>query len=561
MAMPSISTLVGVAFLAYILHSIYQMSQIFTTLQCSDSPCYTSFLANQPPMQLALFSSLSRNPIASEVQTLHQEQRFDYTQPFDHDFEVNVPLKTRRNGTLHLHVVLALDGEPLEWRTLRRDGPTVVHTLSLCDYMVPRAEAFNLLSESEATKPSKPVKKKSSGSGGNLPTTHIRSDVYVSLLTDLFSVSQSDVPPEMAQLIRINRKQQILPILQTDTFNTRLKHLVPVTRNTTEFTFSFHYKPVGVGKLRLQLLMEHATQALLVIGFSTKDIDEVKGVFSDTNVYLLCGTIFISSVHMLFDFLSFKNDVAFWAKKTSYEGLSTRTILWRAFSQIIIFMYLLDEQTSYLVLVPVALGTLIELWKCKKILRIELTFSGFIRRKLEQVDRRIDGTNQEQQPGELAERQTQQYDREGMRYLSYLLYPLCVAGAVYSLIYQPHRSWYSWTLNSLVNGVYAFGFLFMLPQLFVNYKLKSVAALPWRAFMYKAFNTFIDDFFAFIITMPTAHRVACLRDDIVFLIYLYQRWLYPVDKSRVDTGVAITETPSPSPSVAPIDAGDRKKRD
>ena len=43
--------------------------------------------------------------------------------------------------------------------------------------------------------------------------------------------------------------------------------------------------------------------------------------------------------------------------------------------------------------------------------------------------------------------------------------------------------------------------------------------------MYKAFNTFIDDLFAFIITMPTAHRVACFRDDIVFLVYLYQRLL------------------------------------
>ena len=46
-------------------------------------------------------------------------------------------------------------------------------------------------------------------------------------------------------------------------------------------------------------------------------------------------------------------------------------------------------------------------------------------------------------------------------------------------------SWYSWSVHSLVNGVYAFGFLFMLPQLFVNYKLKSVAHLPWKAFMYK----------------------------------------------------------------------------
>lgn len=75
--------------------------------------------------------------------------------------------------------------------------------------------------------------------------------------------------------------------------------------------------------------------------------------------------------------------------------------------------------------------------------------------------------------------------------------------------------------------------------------------------------------------MPTAHRIACFRDDIVFLIYLvitqtltniklnvicnwlqiieaksltvifnilnvlwqYQRWLYPVDQNRLDNGV------------------------
>ncbi|KAH8319214.1 hypothetical protein KR074_002403 [Drosophila pseudoananassae] len=561
MALPSISTLLGVAFLAYIAHSIYQMSQLFTTLQCSGTPCYTSFLADNPHLQLALFSSQNRHPIASEVRDLYKTKRFDYSKNFEHDFELDIPLKTRRNGSLYFHVVLALEGEPLEWRSLRRDGPTVIHTLSLTDYMVPRAEAFNLLGDAEKPRASVEGKDNQKASSNERPSTHIRSNVYVTLLTDLFAVSQADVPPEMAPLIRVNRMQQILPIVQTDTFNTRLKDLVPVTKNTTEFTFTFHYKPVGVGKLRLMLLMEHATQALRTIGFATKDIDEVKGIFSDTNVYLLCGTIFVSSIHMLFDFLSFKNDVAFWRKKQSYEGLSTRTTMWRAFSQIVIFLYLMDENTSYLVLVPVGLGALIELWKCKKILRLDLSFSGLVRRKLDQIDRRNGNQPEEREKEQLAEEQTDQFDRQGMRYLSYLLYPLCLGGAVYSLIYQPHRSWYSWTLNSLVNGVYAFGFLFMLPQLFVNYKLKSVAALPWRAFMYKAFNTFIDDFFAFIITMPTAHRVACLRDDIVFLIYLYQRWLYPVDKSRVDTGMAIGETPdSASSSTTSTSASSRKKR-
>jgi len=67
--------------------------------------------------------------------------------------------------------------------------------------------------------------------------------------------------------------------------------------------------------------------------------------------------------------------------------------------------------------------------------------------------------------------------------------------------------------------------------------------------MYKALNTFIDDLFAFIIKMPTLHRLSCFRDgaiacpynclltartDLVFVIYLYQRWKYPVDKTRAN---------------------------
>lgn len=51
---------------------------------------------------------------------------------------------------------------------------------------------------------------------------------------------------------------------------------------------------------------------------------------------------------------------------------------------------------------------------------------------------------------------------------------------------------------------------------------------------YKAVNTFIDDLFAFVVKMPLLHRIGCLRDDLVFLIFLYQKWIYPVDKARVN---------------------------
>ena len=51
---------------------------------------------------------------------------------------------------------------------------------------------------------------------------------------------------------------------------------------------------------------------------------------------------------------------------------------------------------------------------------------------------------------------------------------------------------------------------------------------------YKALNTFIDDIFAFVIKMPTMYRLGCFRDDIVFFIFLYQRYIYKEDKSRVN---------------------------
>lgn len=74
----------------------------------------------------------------------------------------------------------------------------------------------------------------------------------------------------------------------------------------------------------------------------------------------------------------------------------------------------------------------------------------------------------------------------------------------------------------------------MTPQLFINYKLKSVAHLPWRMLTYKFLNTFIDDIFAFVIKMPTMYRLGCFRDDIIFLVYVYQRWIYRVDLKRVN---------------------------
>ena len=34
--------------------------------------------------------------------------------------------------------------------------------------------------------------------------------------------------------------------------------------------------------------------------------------------------------------------------------------------------------------------------------------------------------------------------------------------------------------------------------------------------------------------MPTLHRLATLRDDVIFFVYLYQYWKYKVDHTRIN---------------------------
>ena len=39
---------------------------------------------------------------------------------------------------------------------------------------------------------------------------------------------------------------------------------------------------------------------------------------------------------------------------------------------------------------------------------------------------------------------------------------------------------------------------------------------------------------AFCIKMPALHRLSVFRDDLVFLVYIYQRYAYRVDKKRTN---------------------------
>lgn len=216
-----------------------------------------------------LFTSTNQNPISSEVTTIGAISNFDCNEELNRVIEVDLPEKTRKNGTLFLHVILADDNGQLDWKHLQRDGPTVIQRVALTDYIVPKAATFNLLGDGELT-PSAKEKLASIK-----PVTHFKTKVYVSILTDDITMSTVDIPPEMARFIRVNRKNQFLPIIQNDFLKTRIIDLEEVTKTTNTMTLTFNYSPISIGKLRLLLHVEHALRSLRQLGFSKKDIDEV----------------------------------------------------------------------------------------------------------------------------------------------------------------------------------------------------------------------------------------------------------------------------------------------
>lgn len=194
------------------------------------------------------------------------------------------------------------------------------------------------------------------------------------------------------------------------------------------------------------------------------DLDEMKRIFVETNIVLMSVTFVVSCLHSVFEGLAFKNDIQFWRNKKTMEGISVKTLYFQIFQSIVIFFYLCDNETSWMILLSTGSGILMEIWKIKKASKITKkdTFPYFI---VEDSDTYIQSD-------------TKEFDDIAMGYMTYAAIPIVFCYAIYSVTYNSHKSWYSFILNTLVGCIYTFGFINMTPQLYINYRLKSVEHLP-----------------------------------------------------------------------------------
>jgi len=330
---------------------------------------------------------------------------------------------------------------------------------------------------------------------------------------------------------------------------------VDETPQTVSIKFQFDYVPTSPMYFGIKKIAEKQLNTITdLLNMGNKDsgsneiVDELRYYLSERHLYQLLVTQVIAMVHIVFEYLAFRDDLSFFSRQKSFTGLSSSGLYFAFIRNLIVFLYLFDNDTSWIVLFSVAKDALYTLWKILQVLRpnIIAVYAAW-KRPISLLstplstddDGGVGGGDGGGVKGTITmcteeERRIMEYDSTAVRYCSYLLCPMLAILSAYNLKTTVYASWWSWCISSLVDFVYLFGFISMVPQLYINYKLKSVAHLPIRAFMFKLFNTFIDDVFVLLMKMPLKHRLMALRDDVIFLGFLYQWWIYPSDKSRVN---------------------------
>ena len=70
----------------------------------------------------------------------------------------------------------------------------------------------------------------------------------------------------------------------------------------------------------------------------------------DNDAWLIWLTLAVSCLHVVFDVLAFKNDISFWMHRKGFEGVSLRSLLTSCAFQLVIILYLQENDTVWLVL-------------------------------------------------------------------------------------------------------------------------------------------------------------------------------------------------------------------
>ena len=251
--------------------------------------------------------------------------------------------------------------------------------------------------------------------------------------------------------------------------------------------------------------------------------EQIKYLLVKNSKNYLIFFFFTIILHLVLQSLAFKNDIQYWKNVKNFRGVSMTLIWWDLATGLVQMLYVFVNDAPIMNKILLSLVMVSSVYRVAKVYQMRLIWSfPFV--WLQKPDS--------------YKGQTNTIESKVIGVLLLILAPCFAAFFIYqvSTIDVPLTSWVllKQILGASMKFVAATEFARLAPQLYLNFKLKSVPVMPWRTLAYKFVDAIIDDISNYAMGSPMLIMIIHLNDDVAFIILIFQRWLYKEDSNRFE---------------------------
>lgn len=213
-----------------------------------------------------------------------------------------------------------------------------------------------------------------------------------------------------------------------------------------------------------------------------------------------------------------KYDISFWSSLDTLNGFSVNSFYIRTIFNIISSIYLFYAYPSQYTFLLAFIFITYNYWKYSKVSELKKQYQGD--EDVQDIGVEVNGkTVWVQRSYETT--LTGVYDEEGIALMKKYVLPFLIVYCCYSFIFKSQFGLIGGVLSGLSDFLGYFGFLLSIPQIYINYKFKSVGPLPWRALTYKIVPNIIMCSIGFLFS-GLSSLLSLFLIDMDFFIYIYQ---------------------------------------
>jgi hypothetical protein len=199
------------------------------------------------------------------------------------------------------------------------------------------------------------------------PVAHWVPQIEMNILTDRTEYPRNAVPSDIhAYMLWVKQDNTFsyLPIMSSNPLLLGPEDLVSLEVNgtiATKETLKLRVAFTSLGWFRISRILWTTLQSFggssnpgQSAGFrlSSSEIDQFRQMITRTDPWLLLATIVASVLHLLFEWLAFKEDVAHWSKLKNTAGVSKMAVILEMISRCVAVLFLWERRkdTSMLII-------------------------------------------------------------------------------------------------------------------------------------------------------------------------------------------------------------------